>query len=94
MDKKFVMTQSYDDKIINWNKEIFSELVNQMEEDEISDMNDWLACLDIEIDPSCFTYEAYTCEVVYEYIKQWLIQQINENIISGTQELLEIYLAI
>lgn len=92
--KNYFMTNSYDEKIMNWNRQDFTELVNQMAEDEISDMNDWLSRLGYEIDPGCYTYKEYANEVVFEYIKQWLIQQINESIHSGTKELFEIYCAI
>ena len=92
--KNFMMTNSYDEKIINWNRQDFTELVNQMAEDEISDMNDWLSRLGYEIDPGCYVYKEYADVVVFEYIKQWLIQQINESITCGTQELFEIYSAI
>lgn len=40
--KNYMMTNSYDEKIMNWNRQDFTELVNQMAADEISDMNDWL----------------------------------------------------
>ena len=92
--KNFMMTNCYDEKIMNWNKHDFTELVNQMTEDELTDMNDWLSRLGYEIDPSCYGYKEYAHEVVFEYIKQWLIQQINESITFGTQELFEIYSAI
>lgn len=92
--KNYMMTNSYDEKIMNWNRQDFTELVNQMAEDEISDMNDWLSRLGYEIDPGCYVYKEYADAVVFEYIKQWLIQQINESIICGTQELFEIYSAI
>jgi hypothetical protein len=89
--KNYMMTNSYDEKIMNWNRQDFTELVNQMAEDEISDMNDWLSRMGYEIDPECRDYAE---AVVFEYIKQWLIQQINESITCGTQELFEIYSAI
>ncbi len=92
--KNYMMTNSYDEKIMNWNRQDFTELVNQMAEDEISDMNNWLSRLGREIDPASYTYKEYSEEVVCVYIKQWLIQQIDENIICGTQELFEIYSAI
>lgn len=92
--KNYMMTNSYDEKIMNWNRQNFTELVNQMAEDEISDMNDWLSRLGYEIDPGCYVYKEYADAVVFEYIKQWLIQQINESITCGTQELFEIYSAI
>ena len=89
--KNYMMTNSYDEKIMNWNRQDFTELVNQMAVDEISDMNDWLTRMGYEIDPKC---KDFADEVVFEYIKQWLIQQINESITCGTQELFEIYSAI
>ena len=89
--KNYMMTNSYDEKIMNWNRHDFTELVNQMAEDDISDMNNWLTRMGYEIDPEC---KDYADEVVFEYIKQWLIQQINESIKSGTKELFEIYCAI
>ena len=89
--KNYFMTNSYDEKIMNWNRQDFTELVNQMAEDEISDMNDWLTRMGYEIDPEC---KDFADEVVFEYIKQWLIQQINESITCGTQELFEIHSAI
>lgn len=89
--KNYMMTNSYDEKIMNWNRQDFTELVNQMAADEISDMNDWLTRMGYEIDPEC---KDFAGEVVFEYIKQWLIQQINESITCGTQELFEIYSAI
>lgn len=92
--KNYMMINSYDEKIMNWNRQNFTELVNQMAEDEIADMNKWLSRLGHEIDPGSYTYKEYTEEVVYVYIKQWLIQQIDEGIISGTKELFEIYSAI
>ena len=89
--KNYMMTNSYDEKIMNWNRQDFTELVNQMAEDEISDMNDWLSRMGYQIAPECRDYAE---AVVFEYIKQWLIQQINESITCGTQELFEIYSAI
>lgn len=89
--KDYMMINSYDEKIMNWDKANFSELVNQMEEDEISDMNRWLLSEGYEIDPGD---KDYAEEVVFEYIKQWLVQQINECNHLGTQELFEIYCAI
>ena len=57
-------------------------------------MNWWLRSREIDIDPDCNTFGDYRKDVLYEYIKQWLIQQIDESIISGTAELFEIYRAI
>ena len=92
--KNYLMSNSFDEKIINWNRVSFDELVRLMSHDEISEMNNWLFRVDREIDSECYTYHEYASEVVYEYIKQWLIEQINENILIGTQELFEIYSAI
>ena len=83
-------TNTYDEKIMNWNRHDFSALVAQMDECEIQEMNRWLVSQGIEIDSDCYAYEDYADEVVYEYIKRWLIQQLDEGIISGTAELLEI----
>ena len=33
--KNFMMTNSYDEKIMNWNRQDFTELVNQMAEDDM-----------------------------------------------------------
>lgn len=85
---------TYDEKIMNWNRRDFSMLVEQMDECEIQEMNRWLLCQGIEIDSDCYTYEDYADEVVYEYIKRWLMQQLDEGITSGTAELLEIYRVI
>ena len=86
-----MFTNSFDEKIMNWNKKDFDELVKQMDENEIQDMNWWLSSREIDIPPDCNDYRK---DVLYEYIKQWLIQQIDESIISGTAELFEIYRAI
>lgn len=89
-----MFTNSFDEKIMNWNKKDFDELVKQMDENEIQDMNWWLSSREIDVDPDCNTFGDYRKDVLYEYIKQWLIQQIDESIISGTAELFEIYRAI
>ena len=89
-----MFTNSFDEKIMNWNKKDFDELVKQMDENEIQDMNWWLRSREIDIAPDCNTIGDYRKGVLYEYIKQWLIQQIDESIISGTAELFEIYRAI
>ena len=87
-------TNTYDEKIMNWNRRDFSMLVEQMDECEIQEMSGWLLCQGIEIDSDCYTYEDYADEVVYEYIKRWRMQQLDEGITSGTAELLEIYRVI
>ena len=89
-----MFTNSFDEKIMNWNKKDFDELVKQMDENEIQDMNWWLRSREIDIAPDCNTIGDYRKDVLYEYIKQWLIRQIDESIISGTAELFEIYQAI
>ncbi|MGM9659330.1 MAG: hypothetical protein ACI3WQ_01890 [Faecousia sp.] len=86
-----MFTNSFDEKIMNWNKKDFDELVEQMDENEIQDMNWWLRSREIDVDPDCNDYRK---DVLHEYIKQWLIQQIDESISSGTAELFEIYRAI
>ena len=89
-----MFTNSFDEKIMNWNKKDFDELVKQMDENEIQDMNWWLRSREIDIDPDFNTFGDYRKDVLHEYIKQWLIQQIDDSISSGTAELFEIYRAI
>ena len=92
--------QAFSELIISMENELYkiarTRLRNEedINKDEISEMNSWLFRVDREIDSGCYTYHEYASEVVYEYIKQWLIEQINENILIGTQELFEIYSAI
>ena len=89
-----MFTNSFDEKIMNWNKKDFDELVEQMDENEIQEMNWWLRSREIDVAPDCNASGDYRKDVLHEYIKQWLIQQIDEGISSGTAELFEIYQAI
>ena len=54
-------TNTYDEKIMNWNRRDFSMLVEQMDECEIQEMNRWLLCEGIEIDSDCYTYVGAGC---------------------------------
>lgn len=95
---KVDFTNSYDEKIMNWDKKSFEELVGSMTIEEIEGMAGALGegfGLGFEID---LYYEddanAYPYEVVYNYIKRWLYAQIEEGIQTGTRELFEIVMAI
>ena len=93
-----VFSNSYDNKIMNWDRKDFDELVSSMTNKEIEDMVIDLQNMDpFDIDSDYF--EDYNGEyikkyVVYDYIKRWFFLQIEKRTISGTRELFETVMAM
>lgn len=84
------MTTTYDEKIMNFDiANGYEAFVKMFEDDEISDMRDWLE-REFDMDFSWISEKELAECVAIEYVKEWLVQNIRNMTYSGTEQLFSI----
>lgn len=84
-----MIINTQDDKIMEFKGSDFDDLVNQMDEEEIKAMYDWVLALDY--DYSFTTFEKAKRMIVEDYVKEWLIDQIANRNYIGMEHLYRLY---
>lgn len=93
------MTNSYDEKIMNFTGCFYEDLMALFTDDEVSQMRDWLEeefdysydFLEYDDGEGNYKTEAEKREyIVVDYIKEWLCANIKEGTRFGTRHLFEI----
>ena len=89
-----VYYNTYDAKILTWNKENPEDLFSSFTEDELSEMSAYLAQHQFFPLDADYDEENRAGSIVCDYVRRWLYEQIELGIISGTRELFDIVLAL
>ena len=92
MMNKVVYMNSYDDAIVNYKGNDLAELVGMFSEDDIDEMRRFTESVDYD-----YTYtdeENIKCQVVCDYIKELLIENIRYDTITGTRELFRLVMEV
>lgn len=81
-----------DSKIMNWDMGDIDGLISQITQEELDYMTERLFSDEIEILPENYmTHDEYVHALLFHYVKQWLLEQINNVTYSGTRQLFEVY---
>ena len=84
---------SGDRKILNWDKENFYELLNQITYEEIEIMNGYLDSEGFDVRGLSESRKEYVEQVLFTYIKDWVKLLIETDSIHEAKEVFEIYCA-
>lgn len=84
------MTTTHDEKIMNFNiAEGYKAFMKLFDENEIAEMRGWLEDV-LDYDYSWATGNEANEGIIIDYVREWLIQNIRDNIISGSRQLFNI----
>ena len=84
---------SGDRKILNWDKENFYELLNQITYEEIEIMNGYLDSEGFDVRGLSESRKEYVEQVLFTYIKDWVKLLIETDSIHEAKEVFESYCA-